>query len=122
MINRWGDLSLLKAINNPTSSIYTIIIKCPEVTFLGEKHQPDFGTLTITMIPDKKVIELKSIKQYIYSFRHCFLSYERFVNVVYNCLWEVYDPKSLTIEAEFKPRGGISSTVIINSQDNEAIL
>lgn len=113
---RWGDKSLLEGIKNPSENEYEISIECPELTFLGDKDQPDFGFITLVMIPNKSVIELRSLKRYIYSFRNDKLSYERFVNTLYNDIMEVFAPHRLVVEAGFNPRGGISSKLKIDSR------
>tara|TARA_Y100000034_G_scaffold6762_1_gene7441 strand:- start:5966 stop:6316 length:351 start_codon:yes stop_codon:yes gene_type:complete len=112
---RWGDKSILKSIKNPTDERYEISIHCPELTFMGDKEQPDFGCVDMTMVPSELVIELKSFKKYVYGFRDSRMSYERFINVVYDDVMEIYKPSKLTIEVEFRPRGGISSKLKIDS-------
>jgi len=116
----WGDKSVLASIKNPTSKNYEIKIHCPEVTFLGAYEQPDFGCVDITMFPRDKIIELKSLKHYLYTFRNEHISYERFVNVVYDHIMEVYSPKHLVVEVEFRPRGGISSKLKVDSTTRAA--
>ena len=111
----WSDPSLLKSIPNPTDQAYEIKIKNPEVTFEGARGQPDFAAVYITMYPAKKVVELKSLKQYFFQFRSKILSYERLINVVYDDLIEVYKPDRLRIVMEFNARGGISSKLTIDS-------
>ena len=86
-----------------------------EITFLGVKEQPDFANLTITFVPSDKIIELKSLKLYLYQFRTKLLSYERLVDVLYDDIQKIYKPLELKITLEFKPRGGISSKVEIDS-------
>jgi 7-cyano-7-deazaguanine reductase len=54
---------VLKSIPNPNKKDYEIKIKIPEFTFLGVKDQPDFADVYITMFPDLKIIELKSLKK-----------------------------------------------------------
>ena len=68
------------------------------------------------MTPKETVIELKPLKMYFYSFRDEHMSYERFINVVYDDIMDVYDPIWLFIELEFRPRGGISSILKIDSK------
>jgi len=116
LTTKWGDKEMLKAIKNPSDKRYEITIDCPELTFLGEQEQPDFGHVNVLMVPSDKVIELKSFKKYIFSFRNSFLSYERFINTMYDHIMEVYSPLELSIEVEFRPRGGISSKLRIDSQ------
>lgn len=114
-MKKWGDKSILKSIKNPTKDRYEISIHCPELTFLGEHEQPDFGCVDLLMVPSDTVVELKSFKKYIFSFRDSFVSYERFINVLYQHINEVYKPQKLVIEVEFRPRGGISSKLKIDS-------
>ena len=109
------DKSILKAIPNPSKEPYEIKIKVPEFTFLGVNEQPDFGVLYITIFPSKKIIELKSLKQYAYHLRNIVVSYERLINVVYNDLIEVYNPDRLRLVLKSNPRGGISSRLVIDS-------
>jgi len=111
----WSDPSLLKSIPNPTDQAYEIKIKNPEITFEGVRDQPDFAAVYITMYPAKRVVELKSLKQYFFQFRSKILSYERLINVVYDDLMEVYKPDRLRIVMEFNARGGISSKLTIDS-------
>ena len=93
----WGDKTILTGISNPSKETYEICIECPELTFLGDKDQPDFGFVTLKMIPSESVIELKSFKKYIYSFRNDRLSYERFVNTIYDHIMELFSPHRLDL-------------------------
>jgi 7-cyano-7-deazaguanine reductase len=111
----WSDPSILKAIPNPSSKGYEVKIKSPEVTFLGVKDQPDFADLFITIYPDSKVVELKSLKYYLHQFREKIISYERLINVVYDDLMAAYEPDRLRVVMVFNPRGGISSKLTIDS-------
>lgn len=109
------DSTILESIPNPTGQAYEIKIKIPECTFLGVKNQPDFATIYITFYPGKKVIELKSLKKYMYQLRNIVVSYERVINIIYDQLMEVYDPERLRIVMVCNPRGGISSRLTIDS-------
>lgn len=109
------DKSILKSIPNPSKEPYEIKVKVPEFTFLGVNEQPDFGVLYITIYPTKKIIELKSLKQYTYQLRNIVVSYERLINVVYDHLMEVYGPDRLRLVLKSNPRGGISSRLVIDS-------
>ncbi len=68
---------------------------------------PDFGTLTISYIPNKKLIELKSLKYYLTSFRNVGIIQEHAVNRILKDLVKLIKPVSMTVEAEYKERGGI---------------
>ena len=109
------DASILKALPNPSEEAYEIKIKVPEFTFLGVKEQPDFADVFLTFYPKKKIVELKSLKQYVFSLRNITVSYERLINVFYDHLMEVYEPERIRIVMVFNPRGGISSKLTIDS-------
>ncbi|MFW5986276.1 MAG: preQ(1) synthase [Halanaerobiales bacterium] len=109
------DSSILKSISNPTGQAYEIKIKIPECTFLGVKNQPDFATIYITFYPGEKVIELKSLKNYMYQLLNIVVSYERVINIIYDHLMEVYQPERLRIVMICNPRGGISSKLTVDS-------
>lgn len=108
------DYKILKSIIGPESQ-FEHKIDIPEFTFLGAGGQPDFGNITIWFYANKKHIELKSLKQYIFQWRDTLVSYERVINCIYEDLLQVYDPDRIRIEIVFKPRGGISSTLVIDS-------
>jgi 7-cyano-7-deazaguanine reductase len=112
----YGDVDpyVLKALPNPGGAI-ELKHKAPEVTFLGAHDQPDFGTLYVTFYPSETVIELKSLKEYLYQWRDTAVSYERFLDVVYDHLMQVYEPLRLRLVFETRPRGGISSKLTIDS-------
>jgi 7-cyano-7-deazaguanine reductase len=91
---------------------YTIRIVCPEFTSVCPKTgQPDFGTLTITYVPDRKCIELKSLKMYLQQFRNEGIFYENVTNRILDDLAAVLAPRRMTLEAAFTARGGITTTV-----------
>ena len=113
---------VLKKITNPALEPYEIEIDAPEFTFYGAKNQPDYATITITMIPGKSVIELKSFKSYLQQYRNQIASYERVINVIYDDLIQVYKPKRLLIEMKFRPRGGITSKLAIDSFERELFI
>lgn len=112
----WGDRSLLKWLKNPSRERFEVEIHCPEVTFIGKVDQPDFACVDITMCPNDRVIELKSLKRYLFSFRNALMSYERFINVLYSDLMTTYDPARLVVQMELRARGGISSKLKIDSE------
>ena len=91
---------------------YTIRIVCPEFTSVCPKTgQPDFGTLTITYVPDRKCIELKSLKLYLQQFRNEGVFYEHLTNRILEDLVSVVEPRRMSLEAAFTARGGITTTV-----------
>jgi 7-cyano-7-deazaguanine reductase len=91
---------------------YRIEIVCPEFTSVCPRTgQPDFGTLTITYIPNKKCVELKSLKFFLQSFRNQGIFYEHVTNTILDDLAAVMQPRWLKIAAAFNSRGGMTETV-----------
>ncbi len=109
------DKTILKTIPNPSGKAYEVKIKVPEMTFLGVQGQPDFATVYLIFYPGKKVIELKSLKEYVYQLRNIIVSYERLINIMYDHMTEVYKPNRLRMVMICNPRGGISSKLTIDS-------
>jgi 7-cyano-7-deazaguanine reductase len=70
---------------------------------------PDFASLIITYIPDKKLVELKSLKYYLTSFRSVGILQEHAVNRILDDLVKLLSPVSMTIEADYGERGGIKT-------------
>jgi 7-cyano-7-deazaguanine reductase len=109
------DPGILKRLPNPSKGAYEIKIKIPEMTFLGVQEQPDFATVFLTVYPNKHIIELKSMKKYVYQLRDIVVSYERLINIMYDHLMEFYEPERMRIVMVCNPRGGISSKLTIDS-------
>jgi len=109
------DKTILKSLPNPSKGAYEIKVKVPEFTFLGVKEQPDFANAYLSFYPKDKIIELKSLKQYVFHLRDIVVSYERLINIFYDHLMDVYEPERLRLVMVFNPRGGISSKLTIDS-------
>jgi 7-cyano-7-deazaguanine reductase len=91
---------------------YTIEIVAPEFTSVCPKTgQPDFGTLTITYVPNRLCVELKSVKLYLQQFRNEGIFYEHATNQILSDLVAVVQPRWMKLKASFTPRGGMSTTV-----------
>src|SRR6188508_521548 len=89
---------------------YSIEIVCPEFTSVCPKTgQPDFGVLTIVYTPDRKCVELKSLKLYLQQFRNQGIFYEHATNRILDDLVATIAPREMTLAAAFTPRGGIST-------------
>ena len=106
---------ILKSIPNPSKEAYEIKMKIPELTFEGVRGQPDFAHLYITFYPYENVVELKSLKEYFFAFRHQIYSYERIINVIYDDMMDAYKPARLRLVMVCNPRGGISSKLTVDS-------
>jgi len=91
---------------------YEIEIEIPEFTSVCPKTGlPDFGVLTLTYVPDKLCLELKSFKEYIVGYRNLGIFYENVVNRVLADVVRAARPVSATVVGRFTPRGGLRSTV-----------
>lgn len=91
---------------------YEIEINCPEFTAVCPMTgQPDFGTIIITYIPGDTCIELKSLKLYLFEYRHRGIFYEHSVNTIMDDLVAACQPRKMRVIGQFSPRGGISSKV-----------
>lgn len=101
---------VLESIDNlHTDRDYFVKLNCPEFTCLCPlTGQPDFATIYISYIPDKKLVESKSLKLYLFSFRNHGDFHEDCVNIIMNDLIKLLDPKYIEVWGKFLPRGGIS--------------
>jgi len=72
---------------------------------------PDFGTITIVYCPDKKIVELKSLKYYFLQYRNVGIFYEHLVNRILDDLVLKLEPKQMDVFGEFTSRGGIETMV-----------
>jgi len=73
---------------------------------------PDFGCIIIRYIPDKKIIELKSLKYYLLQYRNVGIFYEHVVNRILDDLVKILKPKRMEITGEFTARGGITTRAV----------
>ena len=102
--------SLLETFDNKhPGRDYMVTFRCPEFTTLCPiTGQPDFATLYINYIPGERMVESKSLKLYLFSFRNHGDFHEDVVNIICNDLVALMDPKYLEVRGMFYPRGGIS--------------
>ena len=99
---------------------YEIRMACPEFTCLCPRTgQPDFATLTITYVPDRHCIELKSLKLYLWSFRDEGHFHEAVTNRVLDDLVKVAQPRRMHIIADFNIRGGIHTVLTASYRAGE---
>ena len=88
---------------------YWVQFNCPEFTALCPiTGQPDFAEIKIMYIPDKKMVESKSLKLYMFSFRNHGDFHEDVINIILNDLVKLMDPRYIEVLGLFLPRGGIS--------------
>ena len=99
---------------------YVVRFDCPEFTTLCPKTgQPDFGHLLISYIPRERMVESKSLKLYLFSFRNHGDFHEDCVNIIMKDLRDLMDPRYIEVEGRFMPRGGISIHPFANWGDPE---
>ena len=88
---------------------YWVQFNCPEFTSLCPiTGQPDFAEIKIMYIPDRRMVESKSLKLYLFSFRNHGDFHEDCVNIIMKDLIKLMDPKYIEVTGIFLPRGGIS--------------
>ena len=91
---------------------YEIEFEAPEFTSVCPMTgQPDFGTLSISYVPDARCIELRSFKFYLHGFRDRGIFYEDVVNTVLDDIVEAISPRRATVRGDFNRRGGISARI-----------
>jgi 7-cyano-7-deazaguanine reductase len=91
---------------------YEIKFECDEFTCLCPRTgQPDFATLTITYVPDRECIELKSLKLYLWSYRDVGAFHEDVTNRILDDLVSACSPRSMNVVGDFYIRGGIHTVV-----------
>ena len=91
---------------------YEIEIVCPEFTSVcPNTGQPDFGEIRIHYVPDELCLELKALKYYMVGFRNRGIFYEAVTNQILDDLVEACKPRRMTVIGDFSPRGGISTAV-----------
>jgi len=91
---------------------YEILVDDPEFTSVCPKTGlPDFGVLTIRYSPRETCLELKSLKEYLFTYRNLGIFQENIVNQVLNDVVKACDPVWAVVKGDFRPRGGISTTI-----------
>ena len=106
--------------NKHPENEYVVTFDCPEFTTLCPKTgQPDFGHIHISYIPRQRMVESKSLKLYLFSFRNHGDFHEDCVNIIMKDLTALMDPRYIEVRGEFMPRGGISIHPFANYGDAE---
>ncbi|MEJ6951495.1 preQ(1) synthase [Natronospora cellulosivora (SeqCode)] len=104
------DPSILENFNNKhPENDYFVKFNCPEFTSLCPMTgQPDLATIYISYVPDELLVESKSLKLYLFSFRNHGDFHEDCINIIMKDLIKLLDPKYIEVWGKFLPRGGIS--------------
>jgi len=121
--NNLAELTLLGKAARPVRKLetfpnhhadrdYVVSLQTDEFTCVCPKTgQPDFAKINIQYIPDKKIVESKSLKLYLWSFRNEGVFHEHVTNIILNDLVVALKPRWCKVSAEFAVRGGIGITV-----------
>ncbi len=104
------DPTLLESFSNKhPGNDYYVKFNCPEFTSLCPiTGQPDFANIVISYVPDEKLVESKSLKLYLFSFRDHGDFHEDVVNIIMKDLIKLLEPKYIEVLGRFLPRGGLS--------------
>lgn len=99
---------------------YDVNITLPEFTckcpFSG---YPDFATIYISYCPNQKVVELKTLKLYINSYRDRYISHEEVINQILDDFVDACDPLKVTIKGDFNPRGNVHTVIEVHHHQGE---
>ena len=106
----YKDLEIVE--NDYPKRKYTINISIPEFNAVCPKTGlPDFGTINISYIPNKHIVELKSLKLYIVKYRNLGIFHESVTNKILEDFSLACYPHKITVTGDFNPRGGIKTVV-----------
>ena len=101
--------------NNNIDRNYEINISVPEFNCVCPKTGlPDFANIQINYIPNKSIVELKSLKLYMVQYRNVGIFHEYVTNQILDDFKKACDPKKITVIGDFHPRGGIKTTVKVH--------
>ncbi len=96
-------------VNKHPEREYLVTFLCPEFTSLCPKTgQPDFAKIIISYIPRERMVESKSLKLYLFSFRNHGDFHEDCINIILNDLVKLMNPRYIEVKGIFTPRGGIA--------------
>ena len=125
------SIKLLETFDNQhTNSLYLVPLICREFTAICPvTRQPDFARFEIVYAPRVKMVESKSLKLYLLSFRNHGIFHEEVTNRIFKDLWKLMDPKFMRIIGDFSVRGGISIKPLVqkfaanvNANDHQAVI
>lgn len=107
-----GKARLVAWENSNPERDYEIEISYPEFTCLCPRSgYPDFATIRLVYTPDKKVVELKSLKLYLNSFRDKAVSHESVTNLIFSDLSKLLKPRRMEVVGDFNVRGNVKTVV-----------
>ncbi|PKL51618.1 MAG: NADPH-dependent 7-cyano-7-deazaguanine reductase QueF [Nitrospira bacterium HGW-Nitrospira-1] len=99
---------------------YEIDISFPEFTCLCPiSGYPDYATIRIKYIPDEKIVELKSLKLYLNSYRNLYISHEESTNKIFAELKKKLKPRFLEVVGDFNPRGNVKTVIRVSTDQKK---
>ena len=111
----YKDLQVVE--NEYSNRDYEINIAIPEFNCVCPRTKlPDFATIKINYLPNKYIVELKSLKLYIVKFRNMGIFHESATNKILKDFQDACKPRKIEVVGEFSARGGISTVVRVNSK------
>ncbi|MBI5409401.1 MAG: NADPH-dependent 7-cyano-7-deazaguanine reductase QueF [Nitrospirae bacterium] len=117
---KYGEKTISKAKlekwDNPhPDRDYTIEISFPEFTCMCPRSgYPDFAVIKINYVPDKYIVELKSLKLYLNNYRNQPISHEAAANEIFNDLKKLLKPRHLEVVGDFNPRGNVKTVIRVS--------
>lgn len=117
MPEKYGEKAIAKAKlkrwpNPAPDRDYNIDISFSEFTCLCPRSgYPDFATIKLNYVPDKYIVELKSLKLYLNSFRDRSISHESVTNLIFDDLKKLLKPRRLEVTGDFNPRGNVKTVI-----------
>ncbi len=121
---KYGEKEILEAKLEPwpnpnPEKNYTIDITFPEFSCLCPRSgYPDYATIKIVYIPDKYIVELKSLKLYLNKYRNQYISHEEATNKIYDDLYNLLKPRFLKVVGDWNPRGNVKTIITVSSEEN----
>ena len=123
---KYGEKSIknarLETWENPhPERDYEIDISFPEFTCLCPRSgYPDFATIRIKYVPGEKIVELKSLKLYLNSYRNLSISHEESTNRIFAELQKKLKPRFLEVVGDFNPRGNVKTVIRVSTEAGKA--
>jgi 7-cyano-7-deazaguanine reductase len=121
---RYGEKAVAEARLEPWPNPspdreYTIDITFPEFSCLCPRSgYPDFATIRVRYVPDKTIVELRSLKLYLNQFRNQYISHEASINRIYDDLRILLTPRWMEVVGDWNPRGNVKTVIRVASDEN----
>lgn len=98
---------------------YRIHLSYPEFTCLCPRSgYPDFATIEINYVPDRTIVELRSLKLYLNGFRNRRISHEAAINTIFRDLHELLSPREMDVTGDFNVRGNLKTVIRVDTEMN----